>query len=187
MIKIVAFILFIPHLIIFFFSKKRSAIVDDLYSQSNGKSGTGFIVFVDLADKLFHHRAFRNLFYFRTSSFFSKTLRIFYPRDRYFIIDIRTKLGSGVHLAHPYSTILNAESIGDNLYVNHLVTVGEIEGRRPVIGKNVQLHAGSIIIGGITIGDNVIVGAGAVVVKDVPNNCTVVGNPSRVIKNQNIF
>ena len=187
MIRTVAFILFIPHLIIFSFSRKRNVIVEDLYSQTTLEHSAGITVFLDLADKLFHHRAFRNLFYFRTSSFFSKILRIFYPQDRSFIIDIRTKLGKGVQLAHPFSTILNAESIGDNLYVNHLVTVGEIKGRRPVIGKNVQLHAGSIIIGDISIGDNVIVGAGAVVVKDVPNNCTVVGNPSRIIKNLNIL
>ncbi|WP_417558878.1 serine O-acetyltransferase [Mesoflavibacter zeaxanthinifaciens] len=104
-----------------------------------------------------------------------------YPIDKYFIIDIHTKLGKGVQLAHPYSTILNAESIGENLYVNHLVTVGEKNGKKPRLGDNVQLHAGCMIIGGITIGSNVEIGAGAVVVKDVPNNAIVVGNPSRVI------
>ena len=45
-----------------------------------------------------------------------------------------------------------------------------------------MIGAGAIVIGGITVGNNVIIGAGSVVVKDIPDNATVVGNPARVIR-----
>lgn len=183
MIRIITLILFLPHLLLFFFSKKREVIIADLYSRSENTPRKLSIVLADLAVRLFNDRYFRTLFYFRESGVLSKLLRIFYPRERYFIIDINTKLDKGVQLAHPYSTILNAESIGENLYVNHLVTVGEKNGRKPVIGNNVQLHANCCVIGGVKIGDNAIIGAGAIVVKDVPPNCIAIGNPARIIHN----
>lgn len=50
------------------------------------------------------------------------------------------------------------------------------------IGNNVSLGANVTIVGHVHIGDNVVVGAGAVVVKDVPSNCVVAGNPAKIIK-----
>lgn len=55
----------------------------------------------------------------------------------------------------------------------------------PIIGDNVTLGANVVIIGDITIGNNVIVGAGSVVTKSIPDNCIVVGNPARILR-QNI-
>ena len=130
---------------------------------------------------LTYSKDFRTLFYFRTRSLTAHLLNLYCKKDTSFKIDINTKLGGGVLTGHPYSTILNAESIGENLYVNHLVTVGEVNGQRPTIGNNVSLYTGAIVIGGITVGNNVNIGAGAVVVKDVPDNCTVVGNPGKII------
>ena len=85
-------------------------------------------------------------------------------------------------VAHPYATIINAESIGDNFSCIHCTTLGAKKNGRPVIGKNVSLGANVTIVGNVHIGNNVIVGAGSVVVKDVPDNCVVVGNPARIIK-----
>ena len=51
----------------------------------------------------------------------------------------------------------------------------------PVIGDNVTVGANVVIIGNVTIGNNVVIGAGSVVVKDVPSNVVVAGNPVRVI------
>lgn len=51
----------------------------------------------------------------------------------------------------------------------------------PVIGNNVLIGTGAKLLGGIQIGNNVKIGANAVVTKDVPDNCTVVGNPMRII------
>lgn len=174
-------ILFLPHVLLFLYSKERQNIILDIYARKNIKTNVLSNCY-DLSFLLVSNRYFRNLFYFRTKSFFSNILRFFYPKHPFFFIDIHTKIGAGLQLAHPYATILNAASIGENVYVNHLVTLGEKDGKKPIIGNNVQLHAGCIVIGGVTIGDNAIIGAGAVVVKDVPEHGVAVGNPARIIQ-----
>jgi serine O-acetyltransferase len=167
-----------PHLVLFLLSKNKEIIVLDLYAQ---KSNKGVALLYDLSFELLTNKYFRTLFYFRTPGLISKILRVFYPKHSSFTIDINTKIESGLRLAHPYSTIINAQEIGSNLYINHLVTIGEKNGNKPIIGSNVEIHANAIIIGGITIGDNAIIGAGAVVVKDVPIGAIVVGNPAKVL------
>ncbi|NDK09538.1 hypothetical protein GW846_02060 [Candidatus Gracilibacteria bacterium] len=54
-----------------------------------------------------------------------------------------------------------------------------------IIGKNVWITSRVIILGGVTIGDNAIIGAGSVVTKDIPGNTFAAGNPCKVIKNIN--
>lgn len=56
---------------------------------------------------------------------------------------------------------------------------------RPVIGNNAHLGASVTIIGAIKIGDNVTIGAGSVVVKDIPNICIIAGNPAKIIRHIN--
>ncbi len=171
--------LFLPHVLLFIFSKEREVIAKDIYARKNFNPSLMHQMY-SLSKELLTNKYFRTLFYFRTNGFFSKFLRIFYPKESSFIIDVNTKIGGGLQLAHPYSTILNAEKIGENVYVNHLVTVGEKNGKRPIIEDGVKLYANSIVIGGITVGKNAIIGAGAVVVKDVPENAVMVGNPAKM-------
>ena len=85
-------------------------------------------------------------------------------------------------IAHPYSTIINAEKIGDNFSCIHCTTLGDKDGGRPMLGNNVMLGANVTIIGPVHIGNNVTIGAGSVVVKDVPDNCVVAGNPAKIIR-----
>ena len=59
-------------------------------------------------------------------------------------------------------------------------------GGSPVIGDNVNIGSNSCIIGELSIGDNVIIGAGSVVVKDVPSNVVVAGNPAKIIRHIDI-
>jgi maltose O-acetyltransferase len=61
-----------------------------------------------------------------------------------------------------------------------------MESRPVTIGKNVWLGAGSAILKGVNIGENSVVGFGAVVTDDVPPNCVVAGNPARIVKTLDI-
>ena len=72
--------------------------------------------------------------------------------------------------------------IGRNCRIYQNVTIGEVNGKAPVIGDCCLIGAGAVIIGDIQIGDNVCIGAGAVVSSDIPSNSTVVSSPSRIIE-----
>ena len=92
------------------------------------------------------------------------------------------ELGGGVYLDHPHGTRVGAVSIGKNFHLKHNVTIGNSKGQVPTIGNNVECGCGCCILGGIHIGDNVVVGANAVVIKDVPADAVVVGNPARIVR-----
>ena len=130
-------------------------------------------------------RYYRQLFYHRVGIVASTLISWYRPGDKYFIIPKELKLGGGSIFYHPYGTVLNAEEIGENFSCAHGTTLGWGKGGRPIIGNNVVLGAAVTIIGGIKIGNNVTVGAGSVVVKDIPNDCIVVGNPAKIIRYKN--
>ncbi len=98
--------------------------------------------------------------------------------------------GQNLKIYHGQSLIINGETkIGSNCTLRNSTTIGNkqtLDGsytKCPDIGNNVDIGANVCIIGDIKIGDNVIIGAGTVVVKDIPANSVVVGNPARIIKN----
>jgi serine O-acetyltransferase len=96
-------------------------------------------------------------------------------------------VGAGLYIQHGFDTIIAAERIGDNCWINQQVTIGHtVSGHQPTIGNNVTITAGAKILGKITLGDNVIVGANAVVIKSVPANCTVVGVPATIVKRDGV-
>lgn len=178
--RVFAFIIYFPHIILYLFSKCREVIVLDLYGTK--KSPDSLIIIIsDLSLALMESRYFRTLYYFRNPGVFSKILRVFYPKERSFFIDRSCVIGPGLQLGHPYASIINAESVGANCYINQLVTVGEKDGKKPVIGNNVRLLSNCTVIGGVSIGDGAVIGAGAVVVRDVPAGAVAVGNPVRII------
>ena len=71
--------------------------------------------------------------------------------------------------------------IGEDCLIYQNVTIGEVDHKAPVIGDHCLLGAGAVIIGDIRIGNYVKIGAGAVVSRDVPDHCTVVAPPMRVL------
>lgn len=72
-------------------------------------------------------------------------------------------------------------SVGENCWIYQNVTIGEISRKAPVIGDDCLIGAGAVLVGDIRIGSRVKIGAGAVVHMDVPDDCTVVPQPARVI------
>jgi serine acetyltransferase/GT2 family glycosyltransferase len=108
--------------------------------------------------------------------------RVIYGID----IPYNTDIGEGLYIGHYGGIVVSHEAkIGRNCNINHDVTIGAAYGGKhpgtPVIGDRVYLGPGSRIIGGITIGDNVAVGANAVVTSNVEDNAVVAGVPARVI------
>lgn len=176
------FWLYIPHFAVFVMGGgKKRLIISDLRSIEH-QLNIKLPVFLQLLYQLHNNRYFRHVFYYRIGPMWDLLISWYRPGDKYFWIPFSTKVGSGLRFAHPYSTILNAESIGDNFSCIHCTTIGKKDGRRPRIGNNVTVGCHVAIIGDITIGNNVTIGAGSVVVKDVPDNAVVVGNPARIIK-----
>lgn len=111
--------------------------------------------------------------------------KMFYPSYGHFVIlpYSRMKVGGGMWFDHPFGTLIVATSIGSHFKAKHLVTVGKNNDMKlPTIGNNVFIGAGAVVCGGITIGDNVQIGANAVVMKNVPSNCTVIGNPAIIVR-----
>lgn len=91
-------------------------------------------------------------------------------------------MGPGLFIQHGFSTIVGVESMGSNCWINQQVTVGHTDKGRPKIGNNVKIMTGAKVLGNVTIGDNVIIGAGAIIVKDVPSDCVVVGSRAYIVK-----
>jgi serine O-acetyltransferase len=96
------------------------------------------------------------------------------------------RLGEAVFIDHGMGVVIGETAIvGDYVTIYQGVTLGGTSlqkvKRHPTIGNHVVIGVGAEIIGNITIGDNTKIGASSVVVKSVPPNCTVVGNPGRVV------
>lgn len=105
-----------------------------------------------------------------------------------FQVDINPncRIGRGIMLDHATGFVAGETAvIGDNCSILQGVTLGGTgkadEDRHPKIGNGVLIGAGAVILGNITVGDCARVGAGSVVVKDVPPRVTVVGIPARVV------
>lgn len=100
-------------------------------------------------------------------------------------------IGKGFFIDHGSGVIIGETTIiGDNVTLYQGVTLGgtgkESGKRHPTLCDNVMVSAGAKIIGSFTIGENSKIGAGSVVLEEVPPNCTVVGVPGRIVKRDNV-
>lgn len=96
------------------------------------------------------------------------------------------RIGEGLFIDHGHGVVIGETAIiGNNVTLYQGVTLGgtgkEHGKRHPTLGSNIMVGAGAKILGSVNIGDNCKIGAGSVVVKDVPANCTVVGVPGRIV------
>lgn len=137
-----------------------------------------------------HEPGFNFLVWFRVCSVFhSKFIGWLLHRKKIrFGIDIpaKTAVGEGLYIGHYGGIVINGRSvIGKNCNISQGVTLGIVNrGEKlgvPVIGDFVYIGPGAKIIGKIKIGNNVAIGANAVVTRDVPDNAVVVGVPARCI------
>ena len=97
----------------------------------------------------------------------------------------------GFFIDHGTGVVIGETAIiGDNVTLYQGVTLGgtgkEKGKRHPTIGDNVMISAGAKVLGSFTVGENSKIGAGSVVLKEVPPNSTVVGVPGRVVKRDNV-
>ncbi|MBD8914888.1 MAG: serine O-acetyltransferase [Pseudobutyrivibrio sp.] len=99
-------------------------------------------------------------------------------------------IGKGFFIDHGTGVIIGETTIiGDNVTLYQGVTLGgtgkETGKRHPTLEDNVMVSAGAKIIGSFTVGKNSKIGAGSVVIEEVPPNCTVVGVPGRIVRQNN--
>ena len=156
------------------------------------------IVFKDPACNYFFQpllffKGFHSLQSYRVANYwYDKKLALsFYIQSKVseiFNVDIHPncKIGSGIMIDHASGVVIGETAeVGDNCSIFHGVTLGGIGSKRgkrhPRVGTNTLLSANSIILGNIAIGDNVKIGAGSVVLENIPDNSTAVGIPAKVI------
>lgn len=100
-------------------------------------------------------------------------------------IPYQTRIGEGLYFGHWGTIVVNPSSIiGKNFMIAHGCLVGNSQGKMrgvPTIGDNVVMHANSVIVGGVKIGNNVLLAPGSFVNFDVPDNSIVIGNPGKII------
>lgn len=99
------------------------------------------------------------------------------------------RIGRGFFIDHGDGVVIGETTIiGDNVTLYQGVTLGgtgkDVGKRHPTIGNNVTVGAGAKVLGPFTVGDGSKIGASAVVLKEVPPNCTVVGNPGRIVRRE---
>lgn len=173
---------YIPHILVFYLSQNKDILIYERdrwlgLMRIDKRKLPGFLLLIKSLPE------YRSLFYFRTGhkwlSYLSKGQNNleFYTESE--------KIGRGLVIWHGFSTVVNVESMGEDCQVWHNVTLGKKTinpiNDRPVIKNRVSVSAGSILIGNIEIGDDAVIGAGAIVVKDVPSNSTIVSVPSRIL------
>lgn len=146
---------------------------------------------------IFFNAAFHGLFFYRLSHFLYRyklyplAYLLYYLSRVLFSMDIHPacEIEPGVVIDHGIGVVIGSTAtVGSGTVIYHGVTLGAkkiCSGKRhPDIGKNVLIGAGAKILGPIKIGDNSIIGANAVVLKDVAPNNLVAGIPAKIIRRQ---
>ena len=179
--KLFATILNIPRIIASFilFCLKINDCEDDV-KQALVHRHFNSNVFIGFCYLMVFDKTFRNIFYKRIGKL-KYFVYYFMPPHDSFVIATYMDCGKGFLGIHPIATFVNADKVGENFTVRNNVTIGASKTGRPTIGNNVIVNANSLIAGKVNIGNNVVVGGGTIVMKDIPDNCVVVGNPAYIL------
>ncbi len=135
---------------------------------------------------LVRHR-FAHWFYLKNHTFIAKVIAHRSVKINGIDIHPAAKIGSGVFIDHGVGLVIGETAeIGNNVTIYQGVTLGgtgkDVGKRHPTIQDNVMVSAGAKILGPVVIGHDSKIGAGSVVLKDVPPHSTVVGVPGRVVR-----
>jgi serine O-acetyltransferase len=99
-----------------------------------------------------------------------------------------TKIDKGFRIVHFGHIVVNPSSIiGKNFNISHGVTLGHSEGKQkgsPIIGNNVSIQTNAVVVGNVTIGNDVLIAPNSFVNFDVPNGALVIGNPAKIIEKE---
>lgn len=162
-------------------------IKNDLYRYKGRVSLSLFLM------EFFYNRGFVYSFWLRCSQ--SKYKIISYPSMvilklkswKYGIqISPKVKVGYGLYIGHGMSIVVNPTAvIGNNVNLSQFTTIGSNSGPAAIIGNNVYIGPNVCLIGNISVGNDVTIGASAVVTKNVPDNVTVAGVPAKIINQNN--
>lgn len=162
-------------------------IRSDYYRYYGGKTKiSGLKLFLCMAFKRNH--AFNYSFWLRLAhrkNFLWPLAKVMHSRlsKKYCLsIPVKCKIGYGLYLGHGRCVVINQDAvIGNNVNLSHFLSIGANEGTPAIIGDNVYIGPNVSIVEDVKINDNSCIGAGSVVVKDVPANSTVAGVPAKVI------
>lgn len=149
--------------------------------------------------KGFRIEGFRYMYYLRKASKYKRFsplgifYRLFVRKYGYkygFQIPVNTKIGEGFYIGHYGTIVINVKAkIGKNCNIAHSTTIGQANRGKlkgyPTIGDYVWIGTGSVIVGNINIGNNVLVAPNTFVNINVPDNSLVIGNPAKIIEKNN--
>lgn len=119
-----------------------------------------------------------------------RLLRRKYSYKYGFQIPLHTSIGEGFYIGHFGTIVINGNAkIGKNCNIAHSTTIGEVSKGKlkgyPTLGDYVWIGTGAVIVGNITIGNNVFIAPNTFVNLNVPDNSLVIGNPARIIEKDN--
>ncbi len=178
-------IILIPHVVVFLIAssigrgKNKLQMDLDVYKKHKNMNSNNVYSFLQL---MIFCPEYRNVFYFRLPIFVRIPLYYWPQRTTLHIWTKSRNIGGGLYVGHGWGTVINAKQIGQNCIVGQNVTIGSRNALEPILGDSVGVYAHAVVLGNVHIGDNVQIGAGAVVVKDVPEDCVVVPSKSIIIK-----
>ncbi|WP_458128151.1 serine O-acetyltransferase [Pseudomonas sp. Z2-11] len=167
---------------------------DALFGHHRSQSGVGFWLSM-LSPRFLPVLIYRLSYYSnaknrrRLAKFFSMMNFMLFGIE----IAVACRIGPGLFFPHTHGTVIGAISIGSNAVIYQGVTLGAKDldftydsAHRPLVGDNVILGAGSKVLGGITLGNDVIVAANAVVIKSFSDSLVVGGIPAKILNDRKI-
>ena len=196
--KKVFFLLFgwltIPHVFMYLLARNKQIINKDVDRWAKCAQikpiGGGNSFIINMMWLLLYIKEYRNVFYLRMNK--KKWLLMYLPPlSTLYICTKSENFGAGTYIQHGFATVITAEKVGENCWINQQVTIGYNDSKKygygkPTIGNNVRVSAGAKVCGNITVGDGSVIGVNAVVVKNVPAKSVIVPSPMIMIQEEGV-